>query len=60
MNKKRKIAGKKGKKNPPSCFVSDFFYLTKAFFFSFMNFRMLSVSQKNSIEQKMTILETSK
>lgn len=33
MNKKRKIAGKKGKKNPPSCFVSDFFYLTKAFFF---------------------------
>ena len=60
MNKKRKIAGKKRKKKSPLLVLSQIFFIRLKPFFSFMNFRMLSVSQKNSIEQKMTILETSK
>lgn len=58
MRKKKKKCGFLRKKIPPSYFVSDFFFLRLKPNFSFLDFRMLSVSQKYSIEQKMTILET--
>lgn len=46
------------KKNSPLLFCLRLFFLRLKPNFSFLDFRMLSVSQKYSIEQKMTILET--
>lgn len=58
MRKNQKKCGFLRKKEFPPPILSQTFFLRLKPNFSFLDFRMLSVSQKYSIEQKMTILET--
>ena len=53
MNKKRKIAGKKGKKKSPLLFcLRFFFYLTKAFFFLLWIFACWVCPRKIQLNRK--------